>query len=97
MLISAFHLTGATYPNLALPSHAIGMIFHSTRRCVLVHIPRLPNLFNTPTYVYLPFSACNIERLGMGPGNEATYVRMYIRTYICMYVCMYVCTEHYQA
>ena len=29
-------------------------------------VPRLPNLFKV-----CPLSACNIEKLGIGPGNEA--------------------------
>ena len=33
---------------------------------IALHIPRLRNLFNVRV------SVCNIEKLGMGPGNEAT-------------------------
>ena len=101
MLISAFHLTGATYPNLTLPSRATGMIFQSiccvikraiSQRIENVHtcqhiymyvlqtytsvyslVPRLPSVFNIRTDASC-FSACIIEKLGTGPGNEATHV-----------------------
>ena len=34
-------------------------------------VPRLPDLFNV-LREKAGFSACNIEKLGIGPGNEAT-------------------------
>ena len=44
---------------------------------IIIKFPRLPNLFNI-CYSQFFNAACNIEKLGIGPGNEATCIYMSI-------------------